>query len=275
MNYIQATKIPVLMYHEIYEEVCETPATHKMTPAYKISGRAFEEHVEFLSKAGYIAVTLSDLNTIVQYPEKKYVIFTFDDGWIGNFEIALPVLKKFNFKAVFFVTGDFIGQPDFMTWGHLEKLINCGMLVQPHGMSHKPLQNLDPEDLYWELYESKRIVEQKLGIDVFSMSVPHGSYNDKVLKIGNELGYKIICTSDLTKIYAEDLLGYPSCIGRITMTHSMTLNQFKKIINYNNIVFIKHQLFEKIKKNIKRVIGVENYRRLYRAYYNISDPDDI
>lgn len=41
-------------------------------------------------------------------PENALIV-TFDDGYADNYENAFPILKKYNLKAVFFLTTDYIG----------------------------------------------------------------------------------------------------------------------------------------------------------------------
>ncbi len=48
------------------------------------------------------------MNTSYEIP-KKSVIVTFDDGHESDYTLALPLLRKFNFKATFFITTDWIG----------------------------------------------------------------------------------------------------------------------------------------------------------------------
>ena len=44
---------------------------------------------------------------IKKLPPNSYII-TFDDGFYNNLSIAIPILEKFNNKAIFYLTTNFI-----------------------------------------------------------------------------------------------------------------------------------------------------------------------
>lgn len=54
---------------------------------------------------------------------KKIVALTFDDGYLNNFELALPVLKKYNVPATFFIVTKGLKNKDFLIWPDLIDLI--------------------------------------------------------------------------------------------------------------------------------------------------------
>ena len=59
-------------------------------------------------------------------------------------------------------------------------------------------------------------------------------------------------------------------LGRIAMTNKMKLDKLIKIIEYNKMELMP-LIFAKTAKNaIKRMIGIENYRALYRRFFKIK-----
>src|ERR1700761_8224796 len=75
----------------------------------------FEKTIKYL-KETYNIVSLKDIFTIYRdnIPTKKRTIaLTFDDGYINNFDIALPILKRNNVPATFYLISKGLLDPDF------------------------------------------------------------------------------------------------------------------------------------------------------------------
>jgi len=90
--------LDVLVYHHI-----EDGSDGLEISSTAISPERFEEHLEALTRAGYSAVSAGDVLDFVEkgrpLPEKA-VLITFDDGYLSNYEYALPLLAKHNMKAL-------------------------------------------------------------------------------------------------------------------------------------------------------------------------------
>lgn len=105
-NATQSTTLPILMYHNLSNNGGDD----------SISAEKFEQHISTLYELGYNSVSFSQLCDYVQkgidLPEKPVVI-TFDDGYLSNYEIAYPILKKYNTKATMFVIGVSVGSREY------------------------------------------------------------------------------------------------------------------------------------------------------------------
>ena len=76
----------------------------------KISGAEFEKHLEYLSKNNRVlplSETLDFLNKGKSLPPNATVI-TIDDGYSDAYEIAFPLLKKFEMPATVYAVTDFL-----------------------------------------------------------------------------------------------------------------------------------------------------------------------
>jgi peptidoglycan/xylan/chitin deacetylase (PgdA/CDA1 family) len=260
-------KIPVLMYHEVSQDQHTERTSYEMTPFYDIPVELFEKQMRKLVEDGYQSLLFEDVHRLEA--SKKYVIITFDDGLKGNYQYGLPILKKYGLRATFFVCVNSIGSNRFMKWTELVQLIGNGMSVQSHTMSHRPLHNLNDNDISLELQESKRIIENKLKNNINAISLPHGSYSEGVLRIAAQEGYKFICTSDFTSTYYDTFKNNPTVVGRIAITTKMSMNQFVKCLNYNAVELLKRRYAKQAKNTVKRIIGIEAYRKIYRYIFNI------
>ena len=104
-------EVPVLMYHHISDDV---------TSSAVVTAETFERHMAALLDEGYSPVSLRELSDFVhgdgELPEKPVVI-TFDDGYMSNYELAFPILKKYGSKASVFVIGSSVGKSEYKDTG--------------------------------------------------------------------------------------------------------------------------------------------------------------
>ncbi len=78
----------------------------------------FEETIKYLKK-NYDVVSLKEIFEIhrtKRKSNKKTVALTFDDGYLNNFEIALPILKKYNVPATFYLISKGLTEENFFLW---------------------------------------------------------------------------------------------------------------------------------------------------------------
>jgi len=265
--------IPVLMYHEISDDSFAKTGCHFQTPLYDISVSMFENQIKVLADNNYTSLCFDD--TLEISGNGKYIIITFDDGLKGNYQYALPILKKYGFRGVFFVAVDLIGTKRFMTWHELGDLKQQQMSIQSHTLSHRPLQTLNRKNIRRELKESKKILESKLNSQISSISFPHGSYNKQIINMALDEGYITLCCSFPNEIYLSDFKRNPRLIGRIPMTNKLTLEQFISILEYSKLAMLKLKIPKLAKNIIKKSIGINNYRIFYRKIFGIKNPHKL
>ncbi len=264
--------IPILMYHDVCREdesLCNSKG-HSMVPMYNITSLQFENQLRVLFDMGFECPPLSDIASLD--PLKKYAILTFDDGLIGNFIHVLPLLKKYGFFGNFFVTTGSIGSERFMSWDQLGVLVKEGMYVQSHTVSHRSLEILQNNEIQTELSLSKKALEEKLGVQVDGISFPHGSYKKEIIGMAIDEGYKILCTSDVTWETHRSFHKKTVMLGRIAITRKTDITSFSKIVQGSTFEYCKQKSIKSSKNFIKRTIGVQAYRKIYRYIFDIRSP---
>jgi hypothetical protein len=126
-------EISVLLYHNIgnYPE-------NMMEDG--LSPKTFEKQMRFLSKNGYRVVTLDraleHLNRKIKLSPQTLAI-TIDGGYHDAFINVLPVLKKYNFPATFFIPPEYIGKErsikgepiKCMNWGEVREIMKNNMEI--------------------------------------------------------------------------------------------------------------------------------------------------
>ena len=78
-----------------------------------------------------------------------------------------------------------------LSWDQLKEMIDSGLCaIGSHTMTHPCLTRISKEDVLWELYESKRIIQDYLRVNVRHFSYPHSMGNDMVISALRKTGYE-------------------------------------------------------------------------------------
>lgn len=108
----------VLMYHRILPP--EDPRFALEEPGMVVRPDTFDMHLQEVQKH-FDVVSLGEWVSASQRGEalpKKACAITFDDGWLDNYEYALPVLKAHGLPATLFAVAEKIGT-DFQFWPNI------------------------------------------------------------------------------------------------------------------------------------------------------------
>jgi peptidoglycan/xylan/chitin deacetylase (PgdA/CDA1 family) len=57
-----------------------------------------------------------DMHREKKRPSRQSIALTFDDGYLNNFEVALPVLRKYDAPATFYIITGALERKDFVSW---------------------------------------------------------------------------------------------------------------------------------------------------------------
>ncbi|MBP1672522.1 MAG: hypothetical protein H6Q25_337 [Bacteroidetes bacterium] len=224
---------------------------------YAVSIEQFKAQLALLQKFKIPVVSLSDiLNSKIQDP--FCVALTFDDGNPSDFETVFPILQEFGYTATFFLSIQNIGQQG-VTWEKYLEMIRRGMHVGSHGVTHCDLTVLSNEKVRFELMESKKRIEENLGIEIMFFSFPFGRTNSVINKIANELGYSNVLTTRFAFINpSENHIEW----GRWSIKRGTTLKQFSSIIQRKPLSILKLQWLSGIKKMVIDRVGLKWINRI-------------
>lgn len=197
----------IVMLHRVLFE--RSPKTDKLNYVLEVSPEYLEQTILKYRDLGYKFVNLDDVYrrlSATQFFSKKIVCFTFDDGFIDNYEIAYPIFKKYNCPFTIYVTSGFVDQKERIWWCNENeagekklamtieqlKILSQDKLctVGSHTVSHPHLAELSAEQQYKEMLESKKRLEEITGTEIVHFSYPHGSYNEESLTMAEKCGYK-------------------------------------------------------------------------------------
>ena len=195
----------------------------------------FEKQVRLLKSLGYKSLNSNDIIKFLSGElgdSSKFVCFTFDDAYVDVFEIALPILRKYNFTAIIFVPTGLVGKYNvwdiekvkikkyIATWDYLETAIKDGFEIGSHTITHPFLTKLDGKDQTKEILYSKSILEDKLGTHIDSFCYPYGDYNEHIIKLVKEARYNIAFSINSGHIKPKD---NPYTLKRLHMRHNTNI----------------------------------------------------
>lgn len=173
-----------VVYHTISKPVLPLPANIDVSP------ERFEAHLKWLAARRRASVApLSE--QLTADPSKKLISITFDDGFQDNLTVALPLLEKYNFPAVVFVTPAFLNNPQYLTDDELKILAGHELItIGAHGLYHRHLTELSLGEARHELIISKQILEDTINKKVDFLAYPYGDCNRAVERLSEEAGYR-------------------------------------------------------------------------------------
>jgi peptidoglycan/xylan/chitin deacetylase (PgdA/CDA1 family) len=261
------SQTPILMYHEVTDYPEKLKSTKMIDPEYSLPTEKFEEQIAYLYAKGYHALSIDDL-VRPRTMNSKTCAITFDDGYIGNFNYAYPVLQKYGYPATLFISTKYVSVLEqWMNWDQLRELASRGFSIQSHTVTHPALEELEDKDIFFELSESKKMIESEIGRDVKYLSLPFGSYNRNITRIAREVGYAGVLTS---VPFSHDWALKPFLIGRIPIKASYDLHRFQNLIENQKALLYRMKIGYFIKRTIRKGIGVNNYRKIYRFAKNVE-----
>lgn len=267
--------IPVLAYHEVNDKSERNKKRRSMEPSCLLDANLFKKHLNCIEQLNILSIIDLDINNQCYNVNSKreapngYVVLTFDDGHIGNFEYAFPMLKENNHCAIFFVCTDFIGKRNMMDWNQIKEMSDGKMSIQSHCVSHIPLETLSEKQMANELKVSKEIIQEKTGREVTALSLPNGSMHPKIFEEAKKAGYGYIFTSDIA-YYRVKNNSEVTTVPRIPIPDWLSIEAYRNIVLKKEKMIKTWALKQKAKSLIKNAIGINNYRKIYRAIYRIE-----
>ena len=219
----QTSEVVVFGYHRFEKKV--------RRPDTEITPEAFEAQMKELQDKKIPVIKMQDFLAWKRGEKAippRAAIITIDDGYKSTYEVAWPILKKYDYPFTLFIytegiKGGKYGGGEAMSWDQLAEMRDAGVDIQAHSATHQDLRKpydkstrrkLNPEEYkVWldsEVAGSKATLEQKLAIRVNCFAFPFGYYNDVVKEATKEARYEGVFTvygQKLTYSSPNDSLG--------------------------------------------------------------------
>jgi len=224
----RSAKVVVLCYHRFEDNKRDPLATSPID---------FRSQMKQLKDDGIAVISMKDFLAWRRGEKsipRKSCIITIDDGYISGYNVAWPILKEFGYPFTMFIYTNYVNVGGkSMTWEQLEQMRDAGVDIECHTVSHHDLRHAPkgqdyPTWLHNEIYTSKDILEQKLGIKIVAFAFPYGTHNEQVRKMATEAGFQAQFT-----VYGQHMgIDAPADqIGRYALD-SLHPDLFKTVVDF-------------------------------------------
>jgi len=178
----------------LFHSISDVPAMH----CSYYSCIKFETLICRLRGEGFRFLTVSQIAQSPDYNRRNSIVMTFDDGFETFYSNALPLCERHGIKTTVFPVAGFLGkssswdalpQQSHLTKNQIIEISSLGHEIGSHTLTHANLTLLPKNELYKELSESKKILEDILGKPVKSISFPFGRVDERVWNAAKDVGY--------------------------------------------------------------------------------------
>ena len=235
----------------------------------------FVEETAFASQIGLVRwhanpVTLEQVRNFFVHSVSSHLLsaspdsrpstlITFDDGWRGTLDLAVPVLRKHAAEATVFITTSLLDTPGFLRAAELHSL-PPELQVGSHCKTHGFLNEMTNAEIREELRVSKLELEQLTGRPIDTVAIPNGAVDNRVRRIAQELGYTLVFTSE---VHINSRWSGPVHIGRSAIRWTTRPDEVRQFAEGE----LGLEPFRRMVLSLpKRILGPVRYRRL-RAWW--------
>ncbi len=201
-----SSELPIIMYHN----VSKNP---RLLGKYTISQKELEEDIIYLKEQGYTTIVVEDLIAFeyngISLPEKP-IMLTFDDGYSNINRYVLPLLEKYDCKAVVSIIGEYVEKSSennysdpYLNWTQINELIDSGYIeIQNHTYSMHTLDNrkgcsIMKGESYEEYKEAilkdvgklQQLMKEKTGYTPNAFTYPYGFSCEECTEILKDMGF--------------------------------------------------------------------------------------
>ena len=171
----------------------------------------FRQQMEAIRDSKIPVIPLSDVLAWKRgeknIPEEAICI-TMDDGWVGVYQYAYPILKEMGFPFTVYLYKKYVNIGGrSMKWDMIKEMMEHGCEVASHTVSHEALtkkgtRSDEDYDLWLlnEMKESKEFLEQHLGKPCLSIAYPYGNHNEIITELAQQVGYEAGVTVANSKV---------------------------------------------------------------------------
>jgi len=221
-------EVPILCYHQVRDW---KPTDSKMAKDYIIPPATLREQLKMLHDSGYHSILPDQLyaylTTGATLPSKP-IMLTFDDTDEDQYTVAFPELKKYGFKAVFFIMTVSLNRlPHYMSKDQVKELYAAGNVIGSHTWDHHNVKKYAGQDWATQIEKPTKQLEAITGTPIRYFAFPFGLWNRQALPELRKRGF-IAAFQLADKVDPTDPL---MTIRRIIVAGGWSLKTFNNAIH--------------------------------------------
>jgi peptidoglycan/xylan/chitin deacetylase (PgdA/CDA1 family) len=228
---ISRKQVPILCYHHIKDWSAKTSARAK---DYIVPVDTFREQLKMLADSGYQTILPDQLYNYLATNSPlppKPVMLTFDDTDLEQFTVALPEMKKYGFKGVFFIMTVSLNRPNYMTREQVKALADEGHEIGSHTWDHRNVKQYGEKDWETQIDKPTKQLSAITGKPVKYFAYPFGLWNPQAIpelrKRGFTAAFQLATPRDAQDpLFTIRRIIVPGYWGSKTLNKSM-LNSFR------------------------------------------------
>lgn len=201
---------------------------------------------------------ITDEEIVIDETHTRKVYLTFDDGPSDNTQAILDILKEYNVKATFFVTGQqAVSHPE-----RYQAIVEDGHTLGMHSYSHKYNEIYESEDNFGsDLSKLRSFIEETTGVTPQFYRFPGGSSNTV-----SDLPMSVFCDylTDNSITYFDWNVSSRDAESPMRSAEEITRNCTQNLENFDNAVILLHDAASKtstveaLPKIIEQIQSMEN-----------------
>ncbi len=174
-------QVPILCYHQIRNW---TSSDGKVGKDYIVKPEEFRAQMKMLADSGYNTILPDQLYNYLVYGDKlpeKPVMLTFDDTKLDQYTVALPELKKYGFKGVFFIMTVSLGRPNYMSRDQVKEMSDAGHVIGSHTYDHQNVKKYQEDDWITQIEKPTKTLMEITGKEIKYFAYPFGLWNREAI----------------------------------------------------------------------------------------------
>ncbi len=220
-------QVPVLCYHQVRDW---KPTDSKMSKDYIMPPANLRDELKMLHDSGYHTILPDQLYAYLTADgplPSKPIMLTFDDTDEDQYSVAFPELKKYGFKAVFFImTVSLNRAPHYMSKEQVKELFDAGNVIGSHTWDHHNVKKYQGNDWVIQIDKPTKQLEAITGKPIRYFAYPFGLWNRQAIPELKKRGF-IAAFQLADKMDPQDPL---YTIRRIIVAGGWTLRTFNSAI---------------------------------------------